>query len=165
MFESLLSLLPPPAPFEAAARGQGVAVLGAGRIVEVVHLPAYRHAGLQVLGVYDLAVRHGLARVYESVQDALDDEQVRVVDIAVPPEAQMALALRSILAGKHVLCQKPLALSAQQAAELVAAAQAAGVLLAVNQQMRFSEAMRVVRAMTAQGWVTRPRRISRQCCH
>ncbi|MEV0308819.1 putative dehydrogenase [Nonomuraea fuscirosea] len=68
-----------------------VAVVGAGAIVDVAHLPAYRQAGLEVTGLFDLdagraaevAARHGVPRTYASLEELLADERAAVVDIVV----------------------------------------------------------------------------------
>lgn len=139
---------------------RGIAIVGAGAIVEVAHLPAYQRAGLPVRGIVDLdraraeklAAQFGL-HVYATLEELLDDDDIEVVDIAVVPEAQPEIAKRALAAGKHVLAQKPIAVNTVLGAELVAASRAAGRILAVNQQMRFSEGIAAARAMAQAGWL------------
>ena len=138
-----------------------VAVVGAGAIVDVAHLPAYRAAGLEIAGIFDIdakraaevASRHDLARVYSSLKEVLADERVRVVDIAVAPQAQPGIARQAVAAGKHLLCQKPFVPDAETGEELIKAADEAGVLIAVNQQLRYDEGLAAARAMVDAGWV------------
>ncbi len=138
-----------------------VAIVGAGTIVDVAHLPAYRKAGLDVTGLFDLnqarardtAGRHAVGRVYRDLEELLADDAVQVVDIAVAPEAQPAIAVAALDAGKHVLAQKPLAPTLAAARELAAHAARAGRQLVVNQQMRYGEGMAVARAMAGEGWI------------
>lgn len=140
-----------------------IAVVGAGAIVDYAHLPAYRKAGLPVVGLYDVdatrandvAARHGVGRVFGSLDDLLASE-AEVVDIAVVPWAQPEIAEAALAAGKHLLCQKPLALDLETAERLVARAEAAGRKLAVNQQMRFEEGIAAARAMLERGWIGQP---------
>lgn len=140
-----------------------VAVVGAGSIVDVAHLPAYAKAGLDVRGIVDLdaakaaavAERHGIPRVYPSLEDLLADD-VPVVDIAVAPAAQPAIAVRVIEAGKHLLCQKPFALELADAEKVVALAADHGRVVTVNQQLRYEEGIAAARAMVRQGWIGRP---------
>ncbi|GID54675.1 oxidoreductase [Actinoplanes couchii] len=137
-----------------------IGVVGAGAITRVAHLPAYRKAGLEILGVCDLdpdraeSVRaeFALPRTY-TLDELLDDPAVEVVDVAVVPEAQPAIIRRALAAGKHVLAQKPLAVDSKIGAELVAEARAAGLSLVVNHQMRYGEGMAAARAMAAAGWI------------
>src|SRR5690554_2748535 len=104
-----------PAPVDGSK--YGIAVIGAGGIVEGAHLPAYRKAGLRVVGLYDqdvekarrVAENFGIASVYRSLEALLEDPEVQIVDIAVPASVQPGLAKRIAASGRHMLCQKPLA--------------------------------------------------------
>lgn len=141
-----------------------VAIVGAGAIVDVAHLPAYRSAGLAVRGLFDLdadrarevAARHGVPTVYASLDDLLADPEVRVVDIAVAPHAQPEIALRALEAGKHLLCQKPFVPDEATGEQLIAAADRLGLKIAVNQQLRYDEGIAAARAMVAAGWIGEP---------
>ncbi|MGN7453436.1 Gfo/Idh/MocA family protein [Paenibacillus pasadenensis] len=139
----------------------GIAIIGAGEIVGACHLPAYRKGGLNVVGIYDLnaeraaalAAQFGLPRVYRTLEELLDDPAVRVVDIAVPAKAQPAIARQAAAAGKHMLCQKPLAESYREAAAIERACREHGVRGAVNQQMRWSPGIRASHAILSRGWL------------
>jgi predicted dehydrogenase len=138
-----------------------VAVVGAGAIVDVAHLPAYRAAGLEIAGIFDIngerarevAARHGLPRVYSSLAELLGDEHVRVVDIAVAPQAQPDIVRHALAAGKHLLCQKPFVPDSDTGEDLIELADRAGLLIGVNQQLRYDEGMAAARAMVAAGWI------------
>ena len=139
---------------------RGVGIVGAGSIVGVAHLPAYRRAGVPVRGVVDLdpvkaqslADRFGVARVRD-LDELLADPLIEVIDIAVQPSAQPDIARRALKAGKHVLAQKPLAEDSEQAAELVDVASSHGRALVVNHQMRYGEGMASSRAIAEAGWI------------
>jgi predicted dehydrogenase len=137
-----------------------VAVVGAGAITRFAHLPAYRAAGLPVAAVTDLDLDRAksLAQDFDvprvaTLEELLADDDIPVLDVAVFPEAQPEIVRRALAAGKHVLAQKPLAPKSSAGAELVAAAEAAGRSLVVNQQMRYGEGMAAARAMVEQGWI------------
>src|SRR5437764_7038882 len=74
----------------------GIGIVGAGAIVRHGHLPAYRAAGLNVVGITDLepvrarelAAQFDVIRVHESVEALIADPAVAIVDIAIPTEAQ-----------------------------------------------------------------------------
>ena len=125
-------------------RDYGIGIVGAGAIVNAAHLPAYRKAGFNVLGITDLdgnrarqvARTFEIPTVYENIESLLDDSTVQIVDIAVPPWNQRNLAHQVMAAGKHLLCQKPLSNIYCEAVDIVDSAEEAGVRLAVNQQMR-----------------------------
>ena len=140
---------------------RAVAIIGAGGIVEGAHLPAYARAGVRVVGITDLdqeraqrvAAAFDIPRVYASVDELLADSSVEVVDIAVPVAAQPPLFRAAIAAGKHILAQKPFALDPQTAAELAALAESAGLVAAVNQQMRYDEGIAAAHRMVELGWI------------
>lgn len=141
-----------------------IAIVGAGEIVDLAHLPAYRAHGLDVVGITDLdlaraedvATRHNLARVYRSVEEMAADGAIEVVDLAVFPWVQCGIAVPLLDAGKHLLCQKPLSYDLAEAVQLVEHARARKRLLAVNQQLRWSESVAALRAMIARGWIGTP---------
>ncbi len=137
--------------FPDGATHLGIGVIGAGAIVNAAHLPAYRQVGLRVRGIYDVhgeraqatGRRFGLEKIYPSVVALLDDPTVDIVDIAVPAPSQYAILEQALAAGKHVLCQKPLAPTwegVQRTMRLVAAHPRCKV--AVNQQMRWTPVIR-----------------------
>lgn len=139
----------------------GIGIVGAGEIVEACHLPAYRMGGLSVVGIFDvnrdkaaaLAAKFGIERVYGSFEELLADPAVRVVDFAVPAKVQPKLAVQAAAAGKHLLCQKPLAESYGEAVRIADACAAAGVKAAVNQQMRWSPSIRASHTIIRRGWL------------
>ncbi|MCZ2077029.1 MAG: Gfo/Idh/MocA family oxidoreductase [Bryobacterales bacterium] len=154
MKEFILPLLP-----VLPGRKRGIGIVGAGSIVRSAHLPAYRNAGFKVEAIFDrdparateAAAEFGIPRVHVRLDDLLANRMVDVVDIAVPPQYQPEIAQRAIDARKHLLCQKPLALSLTAAEEILAAAASAGVKLAVNVNMRWDPAMRGVRLLLDEG--------------
>ncbi len=145
-----------------------IAIVGAGTIVEVAHLPAYRAAGLEVIGLFDLdreraarvAALHEVPTVYASLDDLLADDRVEVVDIAVFAEAQPEIVRKALAAGKHLLCQKPFVQDLETGRELIALADAANLRVAVNQQMRYEEGMAALRAILQAGWIGEPTAMS-----
>jgi predicted dehydrogenase len=141
-----------------------IAIVGAGGIVDYAHLPAYTKAGLEVTGIFDIdrekakdvAGRHGIPRTYASLEELLEDPRAGVVDIAVVPWAQPEIALSALAAGKHLLCQKPLAPEVKTAERIVEEAGKQELKLAVNQQLRFDEGIAAARAMVRAGWIGEP---------
>lgn len=85
--------------------------------------------------------------VYASLDELLADPGVRVVDIAVAPQAQSEIALRAREAGKHLLCQKPFVWEEATGEKLFAVADRLGLKIAVNQQLRYDEGLAAARAM------------------
>jgi predicted dehydrogenase len=145
-----------------------IAIVGAGTIVDVAHLPAYRNAGLEVIGLFDLdherasriAKEHDVEKVYESLEELLADDRIEVVDIAVVANAQPDIVRAAVAAGKHLLCQKPFAPSVDIGRELIELATAAGLRIAVNQQLRYDEGIAATRAILQAGWIGQPTAMS-----
>jgi predicted dehydrogenase len=151
-------------PLLPAKRDYGIAIVGCGGIVNYAHLPAYRKHNLNVVGCYDIRREHAektaqtyhIPRVYASLEELLADPEVAIVDIAVQPWHQAAIARQAIAAGKHLLCQKPLSDIFSEAVSIVQQAHAAGVKLAVNQQMRWDPGIRATAALIRKGWIGEP---------
>ena len=141
-----------------------IAIVGAGEIADLAHLPAYEAHGLEVVGIHDLdqararavAERHGIAKVYDSIDEIARDKNVAVVDIAVFPWVQCGIATPLLDAGKHLLCQKPISYDFDEAVRLVDHAEKRKRFMAVNQQLRFSESVAATRAMVKAGWIGEP---------
>jgi predicted dehydrogenase len=151
-------------PADEEDRG-GVAVLGYGAIAASAHLPAYAQHGVGVTGVWsrnpartaDVRERFpGVGRVYTDADELLADPAVRIVDIATGPEGRLDWIEAAVEAGKHVLAQKPLTLSADDLARLPAVLDAArrrGVRVAVNHNGRWAPAWRATTLLVRDGAV------------
>lgn len=123
-----------------------VAVLGAGAIARSQHLPAwsklpeFQIAGLADVSPVSLAAAPAEFQIERRVTDyreLLDDSSIDVVDICVPSALHAEVAIAALQAGKHVLCEKPMATSRADAAAILAAWRASGKKLMVAQHMRF----------------------------
>jgi len=142
----------------------GIAIVGCGSIVTHATLPCYRKHNLNIVGCYDidpeaahkLAQRFGIPKVYDDLAALQRDAAVDIVEIAVRPCDQLSIVREMSAAGKHLLCQKPLSDTFSEAVEIVEAARAAGVKLAVNQQMRWDQAIRAAKQLIDDSWIGRP---------
>jgi predicted dehydrogenase len=136
----------------------GIGIVGGGFMAEV-HSRAARAARARLVGIVSssparsasAAQSLGVEAAYDSVELLLADPAVDVVHIATPNATHRELALAAIRAGKHVVCEKPLATSVADAAELVAAAATAGVVATVPFAYRFHPMVREARARLASG--------------
>jgi predicted dehydrogenase len=95
-------------------------------------------------------------QAYEDPRQLIQDTSVELVHVACPPASHYELALQAIRAGKHVLCEKPLAVDAHQSAHLVAEAQRHGVLLAVNHVLRYSPLLETAKRVIDSGLLGEP---------
>jgi predicted dehydrogenase len=143
------------------------AVVGVG-FIGVAHIEALRRLGVDVVGVVGSdpsraakkAASVSLPRVYDSLEALLADPAVDVVHIATPNHLH-APQVRAVLdAGKHVVCEKPLALTAADARDLVARADAARKVHAVCFNLRFYPLCHQARALVRDGSIGQPRFIT-----
>lgn len=122
----------------------GAAVVGTG-FIGPVHVEALQRLGVRVTGILgslpeksEAARRRlGLARAYAHFDEILADRAVQAVHLAVPNVLHYAMAGRALRAGKHVMCEKPLAMNAEEASELVAIAAETGLHAGVCYNIRF----------------------------
>ena len=144
------------------ARRLRVGLVGCGRIALEAHVPAYvaRASSYEVVGVCDPSEDRGAAALdalglgqanrYTSIEALLAAKELDAVDICTPPHVRCQAALAAFASRKHVLAEKPLALTPRDAAALVNAADAAGVMLAVVDNYLFVPeivaALRVIRS-------------------
>lgn len=120
------------------------AVAGTG-FIGPVHVEGLQRAGVDVVGILGStpdksrvsAETLGLAKPYESLDDMLADDDVQVVHLATPNRLHFEQARSCIAAGKHVMCEKPLAMNAEESAELVRLSAASDVACGVNYNIRY----------------------------
>ncbi|MFC6671491.1 Gfo/Idh/MocA family protein [Marinobacterium aestuariivivens] len=119
--------------------------------------------GCQLVAVCDLdaeraqtfAAEHRIEEVYTDVDQMLAQCDLDAVTVVTPDKFHKDAALRVIAAGKHILCEKPLATHAADAAEMAAAAQQAGVINMINLSYRDSSALQQARDLIAAGRIGR----------
>ncbi|MDX6514188.1 MAG: hypothetical protein QOE36_3692 [Gaiellaceae bacterium] len=130
------------------------AVVGTG-FVAALHVDALRRLGIEVAGVVgstpERAREKRLGPVYESYDALLADDGVDVVHLATPNHLHHGQAKQALAAGKHVICEKPLALTAAESAELVELAEASGLVHCTNFNLRFYPHVHEVRERIADG--------------
>jgi predicted dehydrogenase len=122
----------------------GAAVIGTG-FIGTVHVEQLRRIGVSVRGVLGSSPERGRARAdalgvpvaYPSLDALLDDPSVNVVHVTSPNHVHVPQARRILEAGRHVVCEKPLALTAGESADLVELASRSGLVNAVNFNIRF----------------------------
>jgi predicted dehydrogenase len=147
----------------AEARRPGVALIGGG-FIGPVHAEALRRIGVAVVGVLGssperaapLARRLGIGRVYADLDELLGDPAVGAVHVASPNACHFEQAAAVLRAGKHVVCEKPLATTAAETSALVALADSRpGQAAAVNYNVRFYPLCHEFRERIARGDIGR----------
>lgn len=134
-----------------------IVFIGAGGIVNNAHLPAYRAAGLDVVGVFDLdrdtakrtAEKWDIPRVFDSLDEAAAQAGV-VFDLAIPPQSILD-TLESLPDGAVVLIQKPMGTDLPSATAIRGACRAKQMTAAVNFQLRFSPNALALRDLIERG--------------
>ncbi len=108
---------------------------------------------LQVVGTYDIdpnrvAVAEDTGTfVYDSFEAILEDDQVDAVLIATPNDSHKELAIAAMTAGKHVVCEKPVAMNTQEFGDILAVAKATGQVFMVHQNRRWDPDFLMVKDM------------------
>jgi predicted dehydrogenase len=143
-----------------------IGILGSGFIVNDCHLVAYRKAGFNVVAIASrnrehaaaVAERHGIPKIYDGYEQLLADPGIEVLDIAVPPNAQLELIQKACARKtvKGILAQKPLGMNYAEALAAVMDCQAAGITLAVNQNMRYDQSVRAAKTLLQNGTIGDP---------
>ena len=129
-------------------------VVGTG-FVGVVHVHALRLLGVEVAGLVgsspERAAAKAVAPVYESLEALLADPSVDVVHLTTPNHLHHPQSKQVLEAGKHVVCEKPLAMTSDESAELVALAESSGLVHSTNFNLRFFPLVHEARARVAAG--------------
>jgi len=120
------------------------AVIGTG-FIGPVHVEGLIRAGVRVAGVLGSSPAKSeqaadalrLEKPYASLDEVLQDDTVDVIHITSPNRFHFEQTSRALQAGKHVLCEKPLAMNSQESAELVRIANASGCVAGVNYNIRY----------------------------
>jgi 1,5-anhydro-D-fructose reductase (1,5-anhydro-D-mannitol-forming) len=143
----------------------GWGLIGASTIAAEHMIGAIRaQAGNEVVAVASTsaergrayAERHKIRAAYATVRELLADPAVEAVYISTTNELHREQAVASAAAGKHVLCEKPLALNLADAAAMVAACRKAGVVMATNHHLRNAATHRKIRELVAAGAIGKP---------
>lgn len=155
------------------ARTCNIGIIGTGGI-SATHVPGWRaseHA--ELVAAADLredalkawGEQHGVDRLTTDPQELLQDPDIDVIDICVPNNYHAPLAIAALDAGKHVICEKPLAPKPDQIREMIEARDRSGKLLMTAQHFRFTSASRALKAEIdagalgrvyhARGWMLR----------
>lgn len=139
-----------------------VAVLGAGFIADI-HLESYHRfvPEAEVVAVYarnkerveEFAVKHHISKWYTDLDAVINDSGCEVVDICLPNFLHYEATLKAAKAGKHIIIEKPLAVTLEEADEMIAACKQAGVKLMYAEELCFAPKYERVRQLVNEGAV------------
>jgi predicted dehydrogenase len=132
-------------------------IIGTG-FIGPVHIEGLRRLGVQVQALCDLpgrvaaaATRYGVPQTFTDYRHLLRCPEVDVVHITVPNRFHCEMALAALAAGKHCICEKPLAMDTRQTAQILRRARNSRTVFAVNYNVRFYPAVLQLRKMVARG--------------
>jgi predicted dehydrogenase/threonine dehydrogenase-like Zn-dependent dehydrogenase len=143
----------------ASSTSPGLGWIGAGAFSTGTLLPAFRAAGFERLvavasasglSARRAAERHGFEKAVSGAFGVIEDTDVEVVVVATPHEMHAELVTLALKAGRHVWCEKPLALTSESLSEIQAAWEASGRQLMVGFNRRWSPAVLAARAALAE---------------
>ena len=140
-----------------------VAIIGAGTI-SANHIKAYREAGVEVVAICDRrresaearAAEFGIPMACADTEALFADPAIDAVSVATPVSTHKELVLSALRAGKHVFCEKPPAMTADDVREMIAARDGAGKVLQFGFVTRFKERTQEVRRAVADGLLGKP---------
>lgn len=141
----------------------GAVVVGTGFGL-FTHVRALRDAGFEVRAIIgrnkartmERAAPLNIPLATDNLDEALADPAIRLVTVATPPHAHYEPVMQAIAAGRHVVCEKPFARDLAQAREMLAAAQAAGVIHMLGAEFRFDSAQALLRRVVKDGLIGEP---------
>ncbi len=138
-----------------------IGVIGCGKIAQVRHIPEYAdNKDVKLTGFYDInlertkeiaAKYNGIA--YESVDELLANKDIDAVSICTANATHAELTIKALKAGKHVLCEKPMAINIEECEEMVKTSKETGKFLMIGQNQRFAKAHTVAKELIANGTV------------
>ena len=136
-----------------------VGVIGCGKIAQVRHLPEYAdNKDCKIVGVYDInGERAGQiaeqyhAKAYASVEELLADQSIEAVSVCTANATHAEIAIAALKAGKHVLCEKPMAISLEQCEAMVNEAKRNQRFLMIGHNQRLAKAHAEARKLVEKG--------------
>jgi len=146
-----------------AGKPIGIGVIGTGGIAQSVHLPAYKklqdEGKVKIVALCDIKpdklaeanAKFGPAQTYADYKELLANPEIDAVDVCTPNFMHMPPVVDALAAGKHVICEKPIALNGTQGQAMVDAAQKAGKKLQVGLNMRFASGPRAIKRLMDAG--------------
>lgn len=143
----------------------GIGFIGASRIARDSMIPVFAaHPECELISVYSsnpergktYATANGIQRSATSVDELVNDPKIDAVYISTTNELHHAQVLAAAKAGKHILCEKPLAMSTSEGEEMVTACRDAGVVLATNHHLRNAVPIRKLKQLLADGAIGTP---------
>ena len=144
-----------------------IGIIGVG-FGSKVHIPGFQSEGFEVVAVCSqrrdradkAAKEFGIPTAYTDYRKMLSHPGLEAVSIVTPPNLHYEMALAAFEAGKHVFCEKPLAMNQQQAKEMWEKSRKAGLTGMVTHEFRFTPARAYMKELLTQGYIGTMRNVS-----
>ena len=136
-----------------------VGIIGCGKIAQVRHIPEYAaNPHVEVYGFYDinrerteqLAAQYG-GKAFATYEELLADPTIEAVSVCAANHVHAEITIAALKAGKHVLCEKPMAVTLPECEAMVAAAKESGKYLMIGQNQRLAKAHSKAKELIEQG--------------
>lgn len=126
----------------------GVGIIGCGKISQIRHIPEYAdNKDVRIVGFFDLNKERAgelaakyCAKEYDTVEELLADKAIDAVSVCVANNAHCEVTVKALKAGKHVLCEKPMAVTIEECELMVKTAEECGKKLMIAQNQRLAKA-------------------------
>lgn len=143
----------------------GVGVIGAGHAAWIGHLPWYwENSHVEILAISDViednavqaARRWGVEAWYKDYHELLARDDIMAVSICAPTWTHKEIAVAAAHAGKHILCEKPMARTVEECDAMIEAARQAGVKLAIGFSKRYNPGFERIKQIIDDGLIGKP---------
>ena len=132
-----------------------VGMIGCGRIAQVRHIPEYvANENARICGFYDInqerageLAKKYQAKAYASYEELLADDTIDAVSVCAANSVHASITIAALKAGKHVLCEKPMAVTLEDCEAMAAASKQHGRILMIDQNQRLAKAHRIAKRM------------------
>ncbi len=150
-----------------------VGVIGCGRISQRRHIPEYsNNRNCEIIGYYnrttavaeEMAAQYG-GKVYSDYEEMLADPTIDAVSVCVHNVAHAEVTIKALRAGKHVLCEKPMATTIEDCEAMLQAAKESGKLLMIAQNQRYNTGHLRAKELIESGVIGKPLTFKTSFCH
>ena len=138
-----------------------IGIIGCGKISQVRHIPEYaQNPDARLAGFFDLnkeraqelAVRYG-GKAFDSYEELLADREIDAVSVCVANNVHAEITVAALKAGKHVLCEKPMAMNLKECEDMVRASKETGRFLMIGHNQRLAKAHAEARKLIESGLI------------
>lgn len=136
-----------------------IGIIGCGKIAQVRHIPEYsENPDVQLSGFFDLNQQRAQklaeqyhAKAYSSYEEMLQDPEIDAVSVCTANSTHAEISIAALHAGKHVLCEKPMAMTEEDCESMARAQKETGKILMVDHNQRFTKAHRKAKDLLESG--------------